>query len=80
MVAVNLSESFILLRLDFEAFSIAQPEPTEHRCVTDSFLVTGTTNPVPIICGDNTGQHSKLNSELYHFGNSFDFNYIFLVT
>jgi len=47
--------------LDFEAFSIAQPEPTEHRCVTDSFLVTGTTNPVPIICGDNTGQHSKLN-------------------
>lgn len=45
-------------RLDFEAFSISQPESVAHRCVTDSFVVTGTTSPVPVICGDNAGQHS----------------------
>lgn len=47
-------------RLDFEAFSIVQPESVEHRCVSDSFVVTGTTSPVPVICGDNAGQHSML--------------------
>ncbi len=49
-----------IFRLDFEAFSIAQPESVEHRCVSDSFVVTGTTSPVPVICGDNGGQHSML--------------------
>ena len=37
----------------------------EHRCVTDSFIVTGTTNPVPVICGDNSGQHSKHDEKLF---------------
>lgn len=55
-----LIQLFLILffRLDFEAFSISQPESVAHRCVTDSFVVTGTTSPVPVICGDNAGQHS----------------------
>ena len=54
----KLKLKFCLFSLDFESFSIAQPETVEHRCVTDSFVVTGTTSPVPVICGDNGGQHS----------------------
>ncbi|XP_045034723.1 uncharacterized protein LOC116936379 [Daphnia magna] len=57
----RLAPNICQLRLDFEAFSIAQPESVEHRCVTDSFVVTGTTSPVPVICGDNAGQHMYLN-------------------
>ncbi|XP_046633822.1 uncharacterized protein LOC124313125 [Daphnia pulicaria] len=57
----RLAPNICQLRLDFEAFSIAQPEPAEHRCVSDSFVVSGTTSPVPVICGDNAGQHMYLN-------------------
>ena len=46
-------------RLDFEAFSIAGPN-TQTVCSTDNFRVSGTANKVPIICGQNVGQHSKL--------------------
>ena len=28
-------------------------------CTGDSFIVSGTNNNVPIICGENSGQHSK---------------------
>ena len=28
-------------------------------CTGDSFVVSGTNNNVPIICGENSGQHSK---------------------
>lgn len=44
-------------RLDFNAFSIGQPN-AEGVCATDVFQVTGATNRVPRICGDNSGQHS----------------------
>jgi len=54
----RLTPNICQLRLDFETFSISQPDISEHRCVSDSFVVTGTTSPVPVICGDNTGQHS----------------------
>lgn len=50
-------------RLDFEAFAIAGPN-TQTVCATDNFRVSGTANKVPIICGQNVGQHSKLISVL----------------
>ena len=28
-------------------------------CVTDTFTVTGSTKGSPVICGSNSGQHSK---------------------
>ena len=40
------------------AFSISQPN-SETTCNVDTFQVAGTTNKVPVICGDNEGQHSK---------------------
>ena len=52
------------LRLDFETFTTQGPAATEETagdlCV-DTFTVTASvsTSSVPIICGDNTGQHSK---------------------
>jgi hypothetical protein len=42
--------------LDFVSFTIAQP--TAGTC-TDTFQVGGATTVAPIICGDNSGQHSK---------------------
>jgi hypothetical protein len=50
-------------RLDFEAFAIAGPN-SQTVCATDNFRVSGTANKVPIICGQNVGQHSKLISVL----------------
>lgn len=44
-------------RLDFERFSITGPEPVNHQCDNDQFIVSGS-NPVPVICGLNTGGHS----------------------
>ena len=28
-------------------------------CTGDSFIVSGTNNNIPMICGENSGQHSK---------------------
>ncbi|XP_046645869.1 uncharacterized protein LOC124336202 [Daphnia pulicaria] len=47
------------VRLDFEAFAIAGPN-TQTVCTTDNFRVSGTANKVPIICGQNVGQHMYL--------------------
>ena len=30
-------------------------------CVYDTFVVTSTTKGSPVICGENTGAHSKFN-------------------
>ncbi|XP_025423759.1 uncharacterized protein LOC112693075 [Sipha flava] len=43
-------------KLDFERFSITGPEPVNHQCDNDQFIVSGS-NPVPVICGLNTGSH-----------------------
>jgi len=43
-------------RLDFEEFTLAQPEPVDHICESDIFVVAGG-RPVPPICGENAGQH-----------------------
>ena len=58
------------LRLDFETFTNQGPALTEEASAaapevasacTDTFTVTSSTSsiPYPVICGDNTGQHSK---------------------
>ncbi len=44
-------------RLDFISFSIEQPNE-QSVCSVDSFQVAGAINKVPVICGDNDGQHS----------------------
>lgn len=47
------------VRLDFEQFSLAQPDD-QTVCTTDSFEVTGNANMFGKICGENTGQHIYL--------------------
>ena len=58
------------LRLDFETFTNQGPADTKEASLaapevasacTDTFTVTSSTSSInyPVICGDNTGQHSK---------------------
>ncbi|KAG5898250.1 hypothetical protein JTB14_029628 [Gonioctena quinquepunctata] len=44
------------VRIDFRNFILAQPNAT-GVCDTDALFVTGGAGSVPVICGDNTGQH-----------------------
>lgn len=53
-------------RLDFKYFTLAQPDPIEQVCTQDTFTVSGAANPVPAICGDNTGQHSTWSDASFH--------------
>lgn len=53
------NDFLVSFRLDFETFSIGQPN-TQTVCQVDNFRVSGTTNKVPVICGQNVGQHSKI--------------------
>ena len=49
------------LRLDFEAFDISSD--VGGMCSNDMFVVTQTPRDnsiIPVICGLNTGQHSKI--------------------
>jgi hypothetical protein len=55
---VHKSNFHVISRLDFEEFSLAQPEPVDHICESDVFVVAGG-RPVPPICGENAGQHSN---------------------
>lgn len=65
-----------MYRLDFLTFSIAQPN-AETVCDVDNFKVIGATNKVPIICGENHGQHSKLTDQSRCI--IFNLNWIFLI-
>ena len=67
--------------MDFETFSISGPRGSDELdgglCSIDAFSVLGqiqAENSVPIICGENAGQHSK---KLYrvsqHFLKTFHF-------
>lgn len=49
--------SWFYCRLDFEQFTLAGPEPINHICNYDQFIVSGSST-VPIICGVNSGNHS----------------------
>ncbi|CAH1961907.1 unnamed protein product [Acanthoscelides obtectus] len=44
------------VRIDFLSMSLAQPNAT-GVCTTDALLITGGAGNVPVICGENTGQH-----------------------
>ncbi|KAK7065391.1 hypothetical protein SK128_015792 [Halocaridina rubra] len=56
------STNICQMRLDFVGMRLSQPDP-DGNCNTDFFTVTGGTNNIPIICGDNTGQHMYINVE-----------------
>ncbi|KAF0304047.1 hypothetical protein FJT64_002829 [Amphibalanus amphitrite] len=49
------------LRLDFDIFTISQPESTNHLCLNDQFVVDAA-SPVPSICGINTGNHMYIDT------------------
>ena len=64
----------LLLRFDFETFEMSDPvtgsvstsAPTTNGgaigdCYTDQFSIDGPNQGSPVICGTNTGQHSKNN-------------------
>ncbi|KAJ6220059.1 hypothetical protein RDWZM_005871 [Blomia tropicalis] len=56
-VTIKKLENICQLRLDFEEFSLSQPDENGF-CTTDSFMVRTTVGErLPIICGENTGQH-----------------------
>nr|CAH7743147.1 unnamed protein product [Callosobruchus chinensis] len=44
------------IRLDFLTLRLAQPN-SNGTCITDALVVTGGASIVPIICGENSGQH-----------------------
>ncbi|XP_055528455.1 uncharacterized protein LOC129720768 [Wyeomyia smithii] len=44
------------LRIDFTTFSVSQPDGN-GVCSVDNIQVLGGGTPVPVICGDNSGQH-----------------------
>jgi hypothetical protein len=52
---------FFIFSLDFISFTTAQP--TVGTC-SDTFVVGGSASSTPVICGDNTGQHSKQKENL----------------
>ncbi|XP_046458986.1 uncharacterized protein LOC124205581 [Daphnia pulex] len=56
---VEQSKPICQIRLDFLTFSLAQPN-ANTVCDVDHFQVTGATNKIPVICGENHGQHMYL--------------------
>lgn len=58
-VTIEKTPNTCQLRLDFEDFTLAQPDEN-GLCTTDSFMVRTTVGErLPIICGENAGQHSE---------------------
>lgn len=58
-VTIEKTPTVCQLRLDFEDFTLAQPDEN-GVCTTDSFMVRTTVGErLPIICGENSGQHSE---------------------
>ncbi|KAJ6220058.1 hypothetical protein RDWZM_005870 [Blomia tropicalis] len=56
-VTIDKQPNVCQLRLDFEEFSLAQPDEN-GQCTTDSFMVRTTVGErLPILCGDNNAQH-----------------------
>lgn len=56
-VTIEKAPNVCQLRLDFEDFTLAQPDDN-GLCTTDSFMVRTTVGErLPILCGENSGQH-----------------------
>lgn len=72
------SENICQIRLDFLTFNIAQPRrvtstfdsdvtvDSATQCQSAQFKVSGGNTEVPVICGLNTGQHSKSYGTIEH--------------
>lgn len=56
MTIQKCNDGICQVRIDFLSLSLSQPNAT-GVCDTDALTVTGGAGPVPIICGENTGQH-----------------------
>ncbi|XP_050540075.1 uncharacterized protein LOC126904832 [Daktulosphaira vitifoliae] len=61
---VNIKKNVCQLRIDFERFSLSQPttsnNSTAYQCDTDQFTLISSDNTklnIPILCGENSGQH-----------------------
>lgn len=59
LTVLKLNPNICQIRLDLEHFSISGPEPLNHVCNTDQFLVSGG-SPAPTICGTSHGEHSNV--------------------
>ncbi|XP_037082262.1 uncharacterized protein LOC119102918 [Pollicipes pollicipes] len=55
------SSNICQLRLDFDIFTIAQPETSNNLCLNDQFVVDAAA-PVPSLCGTNTGNHMYIDA------------------
>ena len=65
----KLNSDICQLRLDFDRFDIAQPDATANdgnndvdrtQCLQAQFTATSEDVNVPVLCGTNTGMHSKI--------------------
>ena len=57
-VTIEKQPSVCQLKLEFDEFTLAPPDEN-GLCTTDSFMVRTTVGArLPILCGDNLGQHS----------------------
>ncbi|XP_053688704.1 uncharacterized protein LOC128737946 [Sabethes cyaneus] len=54
------SASVCQLRIDFRSLTLAQPDG-DGNCITDVLTITGGSSEVPVICGENSGQHVYVN-------------------
>ncbi|XP_037079095.1 uncharacterized protein LOC119100086 [Pollicipes pollicipes] len=63
----KVHDNICQFRLDFDTFSIAQPEPLNNICMNDQFSVSGSTS-MPLICGFSTGNHTEPACLQYHTG------------
>lgn len=59
-MAVILKHTTQQLLLEFEFFELMPP--TDGNCGVDKFVISGqnTNQPIPVLCGINTGQHRRL--------------------
>ncbi|KAH8324991.1 hypothetical protein KR074_002246 [Drosophila pseudoananassae] len=60
VLIINVKKGVEQLRLDFQMFELSRP--TNGDCMDDQFIVSGHNSnfQIPVLCGINTGQHSKL--------------------
>lgn len=70
-VTIEKPANICQLRLDFEEFILAQPDQN-GLCTTDSFMVRTTVGErLPILCGENEGQHRMFSMILIRLFNKF---------
>ena len=64
LIFSQVNDDVCQLRLDFEKLELAGPDNTSS-CSIDTFTFVGSAGANPtVICGDNTGQHSKYGNQM----------------